>query len=134
MNLCDEFVEKWRNRCGKVDSIDCWGIGDDVASHKPFLPTISNSVSDSLSINGSELSVIVLSESEAKKIHIYWTDILCHKISMVCTKFLILPKVIVHNRLNVSTFTKAQQEVNYFCKFCAEKWRQCWKREFKQKF
>ena len=23
-NLSEEFVEKWRNRCEKVDSIDCW--------------------------------------------------------------------------------------------------------------
>ena len=27
-NLSEEFVEKWRNRCEKVDSIDC-DIGDD---------------------------------------------------------------------------------------------------------
>ena len=27
-NLSEEFVEKWRNRCRKVDSIDCVWIGD----------------------------------------------------------------------------------------------------------
>ena len=34
-NLSREFVEKWRNRCEKVDSIDCT-IGDDWAKSNVY--------------------------------------------------------------------------------------------------